>query len=162
MDDVEAIVAAAARALALEAPVFTRLRVDGLIEDRGDPDAWFREWVDRVEPTLVDPTMVWGYPAWQAALARIVNGLADRFEVYLGGLELGNAFAEELDADELRGRFERTRAARLAAGRPPHPVDERFLAAVDRMPRCAGIAIGLDRLVMALTGARDIAEVQVR
>jgi lysyl-tRNA synthetase class 2 len=161
MDEVEALIGTAAEALGQAPPLFTRRAIDSLIKDEGDPDAWFHTWVDRVEPTLTAPTIVHGYPPWQAALARIRDGRADRFEVYLGGIELGNAFAELLDAQELRDRWQASSAARAKAGRPPHPVDEAFLDAVARMPRCAGIAIGIDRLIMALTGAAHIADVQV-
>jgi lysyl-tRNA synthetase class 2 len=87
--------------------------------------------------------------------------VADRFEVYLEGLELANAFAEEQSAAELRRRIQHADDTRRKAGRRPHPVDTAFLDAVDRMPRCAGIALGIDRLVMALTGADHISTVQV-
>jgi lysyl-tRNA synthetase class 2 len=116
--------------------------------------------VDRVEPTLTDPVILWGYPAWQAALARVRGDRADRFEVYLGGIELANAFAEELDPDEIRRRHRESSARRRAAGRRAHPLDPAFVEAVGRMPRAAGIALGLDRLVMALTGAPDVRSVQ--
>lgn len=161
MDEVEALVAAAAAAVARPAPRFERRAVAELIDDRGDPDAWFLEWVDRVEPTLIRPTIVHGYPAWQAALARLRGGVADRFEVYLGGIELANAFGEETDPDELRARMSASAERRRAAGREPHPIDEAFLEAVGRMPRCAGIAMGVDRLVMALLEISDIRRVQV-
>jgi lysyl-tRNA synthetase class 2 len=105
--------------------------------------------------------IVHGYPAWQGALARTRGPVADRFEVYVDGVELANAFAEETDGDELRRRLDASNTARARAGRPPHPVDEQFFEAVSRMPRAAGIAIGLDRLAMVLTGAKSIAEVQV-
>ncbi len=167
MDEVESLCAAAAQSVGKPAPAFERRAVAELMqqaghEDDGDEEAWFRTWVDRVEPTLTRPTIVHGYPAWQAALARVCNGVADRFEVYLSGLELGNAFAEEGDPATLRERFAESAMRREAAGRTPHPVDEALIAATPRMPRAAGIAIGIDRLVMALTGAVDIAEVQVR
>ena len=164
MDEVESLVAAAARALGQSAPVFTRRRVDALLADPGPAaaDAWFHAWVDAVEPTLTEPTIVWGYPAWQAALARVRDGRADRFEVYLGGIELANAFAEEPCAAELLDRQHAANARRAAAGRPPHPVDPAFYDALPAMPRCAGIALGVDRLVLALTGAPHIRAVQVR
>jgi lysyl-tRNA synthetase class 2 len=162
MDEVEALVAAAAASLGLEAPRWERRRVADLLPDEGEPETWFRRWVEDVEPTLRQPTLVWGYPPWQAALARIRDGVADRFEAFLGGLELANAFAEELDSAEVRARFEASNRARTAAGRKPHPIDEAFVEACGRMPRAAGIALGMDRLVMALTGARDIRQVQAR
>lgn len=162
MDEVESLIAAAAESIGAAVPRFERRRVSELLDDKGDADAWFFEWVDRVEPTLTAPTIVYDYPAWQAALARLKGPVADRFEVYLGGLELANAFAEEQSAAELRRRIEHATAVRTRLGRPPHPVDHAFLHAVDRLPRCAGIALGVDRLVMALTGTDHIAAVQVR
>lgn len=160
MDEVEELIGRAAQALGQEPPRFARRAVSSLLADGGDPDAWFHAWVDRVEPTLREPTIVHGYPAWQAALARLRGDVAERFEVYLRGLELANAFHEELDPDVLRARWERSAQSRRARGREPHPLDERLLEAVARMPRCSGIALGVDRLVMALTGAVHIRQVQ--
>ncbi len=162
MDEVEDLLQTAAAAVSHPTLQFRRVRTAELLEDRGVPEDWFFEWVDRVEPTLTEPTIVTHYPRWQAALAQIRGDTADRFEVYLGGLELANAFAEELDSNELRTRLAHNNAQRREAGRPPHPVDEAFLASVDQMPRCAGIALGVDRLVMALTGADDVSSVQAR
>ena len=162
MDEVSALIAAAATAVDLEPPVFQRVATTDLLADDLAPDDWFFAWVDRIEPTLTAPTIVHDYPAWQSALARTRGKVADRFEVYLKGLELANAFHEELSSTELRARWRDGNARRSQAGHAPHPIDEAFLAAVDRMPRCAGIALGIDRLVMALTGASDIASVQVR
>ncbi len=160
MDEVESLVAAAAVAAGVPVPRFTRRTAGSLLSDR-PPDAWFHAWVSEVEPTLTGPTIVTDYPAWQAALASVRGEVAERFEVYLGGLELANAFGEELDAAEIRRRWEAANRARAAAGRPLHPIDAVFLAANERMPRCAGIALGVDRLVMALLGVDDIRRVQV-
>ena len=167
MDDVESMIGAAATALGQATPQWSRVAVSDLMEsaghtDNGDEEAWFRAWVDRVEPTLTTPTFVHGYPPWQAALSQIRGPIADRFEVYLGGLEIGNAFAEEGCADALLERFIDSGKKRINAGKTAHPIDDELLAATPRMPRCSGIAIGIDRLVMALSGAKDIAEVQVR
>ena len=161
MDEVEDLLAAAARAVSAPPPRFRRIPTRDLLPPELSPDDWFLRWVDAVEPTLTAPTIVYDYPRWQAALARLRGDAADRFEVYLGGLELANAFHEELDPAAIRARWMAGNAARAAAGHPPHPVDEAFLEALGRMPRCAGIALGIDRLVMALTGAADIAAVQV-
>ena len=161
MDEVESLVGAAAAAVQRSPPAFQRRAVGTLLHAEQRPQDWFFEWVDRVEPTLTEPTIVWGYPPWQAGLSRTIGTVADRFEVYLEGLELANAFAEETTAAVLRDRLQEANEARAAAGRAPHPVDGGFLDAVDRMPRCAGIALGIDRLVMALTGAQSISEVQV-
>lgn len=118
-----------------------------------------------VEPTLGRgrPTFVLDYPADQAALARVRPGdppVAERFEVYLGGLELANGYHELVDAAEQRRRFASDLAARRAAGLPEVPVDERLLAALEHgLPAAAGIALGVDRLVMAAIGATSIDEV---
>ncbi len=167
MDDVCALVAAAAAALNQPAPVFRRRSVASLREQAGltdttDEDEWFFGWVDKVEPSLTEATIVYDYPSWQAALARQRDTKADRFEVYLSGIEIGNCFAEEGDPKTLTERFELSAEKRRAMGRRPHPVDQQLIEATPAMPRSAGMAIGLDRLVMALTGVSDIAEVQVR
>lgn len=160
IDEVQELVGVAAGAIGEPPPPFT-IRSAAKLLTEPDPLRWFHQWVDRIEPTLNGAVIVRDYPAWQAALARIRGEVADRFELYLGGLELANAFAEETDGAEIRERQAAANAARIRAGRAPHPVDEAFLAALDRMPRCAGIALGIDRLVMALTGAPDIGLVQV-
>jgi lysyl-tRNA synthetase class 2 len=161
MDDVEDLFAACARSVGRHLGPFRRVAVSSLQDPSLAPEAWFRRWVEVVEPSLTGPVLVHGYPAWQAALARVRGPVADRFEVYLDGVELGNAFAEETDARALEERLDASNAARRAAGRAPHPKDAAFFDAVARMPRTAGIAVGLDRLAMALTGAASIAEVQV-
>ena len=101
----EDLIAAAAAAVGAARPAFDRVPTSALLHDTGKPDEWFFQWVHQVEPTLTEPTIVYDYPAWQAALARTRAGVADRFEVYLGGLELANAFHEELSADTLRTRW---------------------------------------------------------
>ncbi|MDP6935699.1 MAG: amino acid--tRNA ligase-related protein [Myxococcota bacterium] len=161
MDEVVDLIGVAAQAIGVPAPQFERRAVSLLLEIDQPADEWMFEWVDRVEPSLTRPTIVYDYPPWQAALSRLREGRADRFEVYLSGIELANAFAEETSGTVLANRLRDGNATRVASGRAPHPVDEDFLRAVDRMPRCAGIAVGLDRLVMALTGAASIAELQV-
>lgn len=108
-------------------------------------------------------TFVHEYPASQAALARLLSGparVAARFEAYVGGLELCNGFHELADAGEQRRRFEADLDLRRARGLPPTPVDERFLAALAAgLPDCAGVALGLDRVVMLATGCASIREV---
>ena len=166
MDDVQALIRSAADAVGVTPPLLTRRSVSQIwadldLEEPENELDWFRLWVDQVEPTLTAPTIVYGYPAWQAALAKERLGRADRFEVYLSGIEIGNCFAEEGDVRILRERFATSAAKRIQMGRSPHPEDAAFLEATPRMPRCAGMAIGLDRLVMAITDARDIQEVQI-
>lgn len=118
-----------------------------------------------VEPALDPdrPTFIHDFPASQAALARIRPGdppVAERFELFLGGMELANGFHELTDAAEQADRFETDLAARRARGLPVVEADRRFLAALEAgLPACAGVALGFDRLVMALTGAPCIDDV---
>jgi lysyl-tRNA synthetase class 2 len=106
-------------------------------------------------------TFVHDYPASQAALARLkatAPPVAARFEVFSGGLELGNGFHELTDAVEQRHRFEAERAARIGADRPAPPLDERLLAALaSGLPDCAGVALGFDRLVALALGHDNVA-----
>ncbi len=167
MDEVCDLVRAAAQSIDVPAPRFQRQTVEQLrkqagLRDTYDEQEWFFQWVDTVEPTLVTPTIVYNYPAWQSAMATLRDGCADRFEVYLSGIEIANCIAEEGDARVLRERIDASRSKRLAENKAPHPIDENLLRETPLMPRTAGIAMGLDRLVMALTGEIDIAEVQVR
>ncbi len=119
-----------------------------------------------VEPALQaqPPTFIVEYPASQAALARVSSKdghqVAHRFELYVAGIELCNGYWELTDAIEQRRRFEADNAARVAAGKPPMPVDEALLAALAAgMPDCAGVALGLDRLLMLKLGVERIDEV---
>jgi elongation factor P--(R)-beta-lysine ligase len=106
-------------------------------------------------------TFVHDYPASQAALAEIVPGtppVAARFEAFVGGIELANGFRELTNAAEQRRRFEAELETRRRAGRPAPPLDEAFLAALDTgLPACAGVALGLDRLVALAAGSDEIA-----
>ena len=108
-------------------------------------------------------TFIYGYPATQAALARLDAAdprVAQRFELYARGIELANGFHELAAAAEQRARFVADNAARRRAGLPVHPPDERLLAALGHgLPDCAGVALGLDRLLMLATGASHIEEV---
>ncbi len=109
------------------------------------------------------PAFVYDFPASQAALARIRQGnpsVAERFELFIHGMEIANGFHELTDPVEQQRRFEAELAERRRLGLPEVPMDERLLAALEQgLPDCAGVALGLDRLVMVLSGARDIAEV---
>jgi lysyl-tRNA synthetase class 2 len=127
-------------------------------------DVFFRVMLDAVEPRLgrTRPTWLVDWPASMAALARLKPSdprWAERFELYAGGLELANGFSELTDAAEQRARLLLEQAQRAARGRPAYPLDERFLEAVGRMPPSGGVAVGLDRLLMLLTGAESIEEV---
>jgi lysyl-tRNA synthetase class 2 len=132
-------------------------------------DAWedlfFRLFLDRIEPHLGSPapTILYDYPISLAALSRAKPGdarLAERFELYVCGLELANAFGELTDASTQRARFSADRARKRALYGYDYPVDDDFLTALEHgMPESAGIALGVDRLVMLATGATSIEEV---
>ena len=120
--------------------------------------------VDRIEPALPRdrPVVVWGYPMAMASLARADDAdptIAQRFEIYLGGVELANGFGELIDPIEQRRRFERDRATRRAQGLAVYPIDERFVAALEEgCPPASGVALGVDRLVAVLTGSDGVAD----
>lgn len=155
------------------APPFRRLAVADAFERFAgwrpgadpDPERFDLDLVGKIEPALPGdrPVFLVGYPASLASLSRLDPADPDqclRFELYAGGLELANGFDELTDPAEQRRRFAADEAWRRAAGKPPYPADERFLAALEAgMPSCAGIALGVDRLVMLLTGARTIDDV---
>jgi lysyl-tRNA synthetase class 2 len=128
-------------------------------------DLYFRIFLDRIEPKLgIDaPTILYDYPISMAALSRPKPGdsrLAERFELYVCGLELANAFSELTDAEEQRARFTADQAKKKLLYGETYPIDEDFLAALEHgLPDCAGIALGFDRLVMLCTGAADIEDV---
>ena len=119
---------------------------------------------NEVEPHLgrTRPTFLTEYPSTMAALARKKPGnpdVAERFELYLDGIELANAFSELTDPVEQRQRFEADERRRIASGKEPRALPELFLNELATMPEAAGIALGIDRLVMLLTGAESIDEV---
>jgi lysyl-tRNA synthetase, class II len=116
-----------------------------------------------VEPTLIEPTFLMDYPVEMSPFAkrhRANPALVERFEAYVGGIEIANAFTELNDPDEQRRRFEQQRALAGAGGGETQPYDEAFLQALEYgMPPTGGIGIGIDRLVMAMTGKSSIREV---
>jgi lysyl-tRNA synthetase class 2 len=145
----------AARRLKLSIP-------DGIGDDC---DGWLNLLLaECVEPHLGQPapTILYDYPASQAALAVVRDEnppVAERFELYVHGIELANGYHELLDAAELRRRNASNNAARIADGKPPLPEESRLLAAMDAgLPACSGVALGFDRLVMIAAGANSIAD----
>ena len=117
-----------------------------------------------IEPHLGmgKPVFLCDYPIEKGALARKKAdnpSFAERFELYLAGMELANGFSELTDAEEQRRRFKEEEAARLRMGQAPYPLPEKFLAELAAMPEGAGIALGVDRLVMLLTDKDAIDDV---
>lgn len=119
-----------------------------------------------VEPQLPSGLVfVYDYPACQSALAQLHNDtqgrqVSRRFEVFLNGLELANGYFELTDIAEQQQRFDGDNAQRIEASKPQIPVDRHLLAALDHgMPSCAGVAMGVDRLLMQLEGADSITQV---
>jgi lysyl-tRNA synthetase class 2 len=136
---------------------------------RIDPAGMSRDdWLDlllthRVQPAFPADriTLVHDFPATQCALARIRAGdppVAERFELYLGSSELANGYHELGDAAEQRARFENDNARRRARGQREMPIDERLLGVLGSMPPCAGVALGIDRLLMSMMGTDAIAD----
>jgi lysyl-tRNA synthetase class 2 len=134
---------------------------------REDEEAFFLGLIERVEPGLADlqrPVFLHHFPASQASLARLdphEPELCERFELYLGGIELCNGFGELTDPVEQRARLRADQQKRMALGKAVYPIDERFLAALaEGMPPSAGNALGVDRFVACCLGGVPLAQVQ--
>jgi len=120
--------------------------------------------VQDIEPKLglEKPTFIYDYPAQRGALARLKQQdqtVAERFELYVGGLELANGFSELVDAREQRKRFQVENENRRSLGKRIYSMPEKFLAELDEMPPSAGMALGVDRLAMVFLNAETIDEV---
>ena len=120
--------------------------------------------VQDIEPRLgiQKPTFLYDYPSERRSLARLKKEdptVAERFELYLGGLEIANAFSELTDAEEQRKVFQAEIEIRRSLGKKVYPLPEKFLTELEEMPSSAGIALGVDRLVMVLLNAKTIDEV---
>lgn len=152
----------AASAGQLEAAARARLDVAAAMDRSG--------WLDLlmslvIEPSLPAAVLVYDFPREQAALSRLDRNaegelVAQRFELFIGGMELANGYHELTDADELAARFTADVRRRELAGLPGVPIDQHLLAAqYSGLPPCAGVALGVDRLLMLSTGAAAIDEV---
>ena len=120
--------------------------------------------VQDIEPRLgvEKPTFIYDYPAERGALARLKQddpSVAERFELYIGGLELANGFSELVDSEEQRRRFQLENRNRQFIGKRIYSMPDKFLDELDSMPPSAGIALGVDRLVMVFLNAETIDEV---
>jgi elongation factor P--(R)-beta-lysine ligase len=180
IDDTEQLVVRVVDALGKRIPVkapFQRMSVreafqrfanerDAVELAKTNVDRYFELLVDRVEPGLAKmgrPVFLMDYPLSEASLARPSPRdctVAERFELYFGGLELCNGFGELTDAKEQRRRFVRDQKQRKKLRRPAYALDERFLSALEEgMPNASGNALGVDRLIALATGAKSIADV---
>jgi len=136
---------------------------ENIASDDSFEDVFFRVWLKLIEPNLgvSQPEIVFDYPASMAALAKLKapeDVWSERFEVYIKGVEIGNAFSELTDSAEQDRRFREANEQREGLGHPPHPIDQTFIDSVGEMPRTGGIAIGVERLLMVLTGETDISQ----
>ncbi len=130
-------------------------------DDDSFDDIFFRIWMKLIEPNLgkSEAEIVYDYPASMAALSKLSAdnpAWAERFELYIQGIEIGNAFSELTDAEEQMKRFKVSNGERQSLGYPPHPIDHDLIKAVGNMPATGGIAIGVERLLMVLTGETEI------
>lgn len=125
--------------------------------------AYFKVLMEKIEPALatLPGAVLWNYPPSQAALSRVEGDVARRFEIYLGPMELCNGFDELLDPQENRSRIQQANVRRKSLGKEVPVEDPEFYAALESgVPSCCGNALGVDRLLMALSGAKTIDDVQ--
>jgi len=148
---------------ALQALAAERLGVKFEDDER---DTWLQLLLaELIEPTLITPTFVYDFPASQAALAKVGEdadgvAVARRFELFVDGIELANGYDELVDGDEQARRFAADAAQRLQLGKPAYSSDHNLVAALRAgMPACAGVALGVDRLLMLALGVDSIDQV---
>lgn len=135
-----------------------------------DPWAdWDQERFDFDMATVIEPRLkelgggvfLMDYPVPAASLAQVRGEVAERWEFYWDGMELANCFSELCDEAEQRRRFARSKEERKALEEADYPLDEEFFCSLPQIGAASGVALGVDRLVMVLTGAKDIASVRV-
>ena len=129
-----------------------------------DQDRFDFDMATKIEPAIGElggGVFLTDYPAQAASLALLRGDVAERWEFYLDGMELANCFSELCDGLEQLRRFESAKAERRALGEADYPLDMDFIEAVPAMRRAAGVALGVDRLVMSLVGAKTIGETRV-
>jgi lysyl-tRNA synthetase, class II len=146
----------------------TREALAAAMDSKPDPKEGWGKLVDgllskTVEPALVQPTFILDYPVEMSPFAkrhRSEEGMVERWEAFVGGIELANAFTELNDPDDQRRRFEQQREEQRRGDEEAQPYDESYIAALEQgMPPTGGAGLGIDRLVMILTGARTLREV---
>lgn len=130
--------------------------------EKFDADRFDFDMATKIEPALKDFQSVFlmDYPPACSSLAVICKGVAERWEYYENGMELANCFTELCNSEEQRGRFEAAKKERAALGEADYPLDEEFFAALPKIGAAAGVALGIDRLIMVLTEARQISDVR--
>jgi lysyl-tRNA synthetase class 2 len=184
MDECEALIAAVARKIGSEdiltyqgkeielTPPWPRISVSAAFKKFGpipmekalEQDRFDDIMVTEIEPNLghIQPVFLYDYPASRGALARLKpedSRYAERFELYIGGLEICNAFSELADPVEQRERFEREQNHRRESGKTVYAMPDKFLRALEDLPEAGGNALGMDRLVMLFADAKQIDEV---
>lgn len=127
-----------------------------------DGDRFDFDMATKIEPALKNLGGVFlaDYPPQCASLAKISGDIAERWEFYFNGLELANCFTELCDSDEQRRRFDAARDERRALDESDYPIDDDFLSSLDHIGSAAGVALGIDRLVMSITGINQISLVR--
>ncbi|OGH77727.1 MAG: EF-P lysine aminoacylase GenX [Candidatus Magasanikbacteria bacterium RIFCSPLOWO2_12_FULL_47_9b] len=136
------------------------------LSDEPYEDVFYRIFLNDIEPKIKDygSVIIHHYPAPMAALARLSEkdlGYAERFEWYVNGIELANAFSELTDAGEQQKRLEDEQQTRKKLGKMVYPIDTEFIDAVGNMPESAGIALGIDRLIQVILSCKNIDDVLV-
>jgi lysyl-tRNA synthetase class 2 len=153
-------------------PPFPRITIKNVFEKYAgwtpgpapDLDRFNEYMVTRIEPNLPPdrPVFLMDYPASCASLARLKTSdheVAERVELYANGLEIANGFSELTDQEEQEARFRKEAGRRKVQGMNAYPWPEEFLSSLSRLPKCAGMALGIDRLVMLLSNASNISDV---